>query len=72
MLQCKKLQSYIEEFQWSKKLRKTESFSFNLNIRVPLESVNLFLHVFLCLKGADLVRILKKSFYCAFSKSRIF
>ena len=23
---------------------------FNLNIRVPLESVNLFLHVFLCLK----------------------
>ena len=49
-LQCKKVQSYIEKFHWSKKLRKTENFSFNRNIRVPLESVNLFLHVFLCLK----------------------
>ena len=38
-----------EMFHWSKKLWKTEKFSFNLNIRVPLESVNLFLHVFLCL-----------------------
>ena len=49
-MQCKKVQSSIEKFHWSKKLRKTENFSFNLNIRVPLESVNLFLHVFLCLK----------------------
>ena len=48
-LQCRKVQSSIEKFHWSKKLRKTENFSFNLNIRVPLESVNLFLHVFLCL-----------------------
>ena len=49
-LQCKKVQSSIEKFHWSKKLRKTENFSFNLNIRVPLKSVNLFLHVFSCLK----------------------
>ena len=49
-LQCKKIQSSIEKFHWSKKLRKTGNFSFNLNIRVPLESGNLFLHVFLCLK----------------------
>ena len=49
-LQCKKVQSSIEKFHWSIKLRKTEIFSFNLNIRVPLESINLFLHVFLCLK----------------------
>ena len=49
-LQCKKVQSSIEKFHCPKKLRKTEIFSFNLNIRVPLESVNLFLHVFLCLK----------------------
>ena len=44
---CKKVQSSIEKFHWSKKLRKTEFFFFNLNLRVPLESVNLFLHVFL-------------------------
>ena len=49
-LQCKKVQSSIEKFHWSKKLRKTENFSFNLNIRVPRESVNLFLHIFLCLE----------------------
>ena len=49
-LQFKKVQSFIEKFHWSKKLRKTENFSFNLNVRVPLESVNLFLHVFFCLK----------------------
>ena len=49
-LQCKIVQSVIEKFHWSKKLRKNENFSFNLNIRVPLESVNLFLHVFLHLK----------------------
>ena len=49
-LQCKEVQSSIEKFHWSKKLRKTENFSFNLNIRVPLKSVNLFLHVFLYLK----------------------
>ena len=49
-LQCNKVQYSIEMFHSSKKLRKTENFSFNLNIRVPLESVNLFLHVFLCLK----------------------
>ena len=49
-LQCAKVQSSIEKFHWSKKLRKTEKFSFILNIRVPFESVNLFLHVFLCLK----------------------
>ena len=49
-LQCKKVQSSIENFHWSKKLRKIENFSFKLKIRVPLESVNLFLHVFLCLK----------------------
>ena len=49
-LQCKKVQSSIEKFYWLKKLRKIENFSFNLNIKVPFESVNLFLHVFLCLK----------------------
>ena len=49
-LQYKKVQSFIEKFHGSKKLRKTENFSFNLNIRVSLESVNLFLHVCLCLK----------------------
>ena len=47
-LKCKKVQSSIEKFHWSKKLRKTENFSFNLNIKVLLESVNLYLHVFLC------------------------
>ena len=30
---------------------KTENFSFNLNIRVLLESVNLFLHVFCVLRS---------------------
>ena len=45
-LQYKKVQSSIEKFHWSKKWRKTENFSFNLNIRLQLESVNLFLHVF--------------------------
>ena len=35
-LQCKKVQSSIEKFHWSKKLRKTENLSFNLIIRVPL------------------------------------
>ena len=47
-LQCKKVQFSIEKFHWSKKLQKTEQFSFNLNIRIALDSVNLFLH-FLCL-----------------------
>ena len=46
--QCKKVQYSLEKSHWSKKLRKTRNFSFNLNIRVPLESVNLFLHVFCC------------------------
>ena len=41
-LQC----FFYRKVSWSKKLRKIENFSFNLNIRVPLESVNLFLHVF--------------------------
>ena len=49
-----KVYNYIRDrtewFHWSTKFRKTENFSFNLNIRVPFESVNLFLHVFLCLK----------------------
>ena len=45
-LKCKKVQSSIEKFHWSKKLRKTEIFSFNLNIRVLLGSVTLFLHFF--------------------------
>ena len=49
-LQCKKVQSSIEKFHRSKNLRKTENFSFNPNIKVPLESVELFMHVFLCLK----------------------
>ena len=49
-LQCKKVQSSIEKFHWPQKLGKTENFSLNLNIRVPLESVYLFLHVFLWLK----------------------
>ena len=41
----------MEKFHWSKTLRKTEKFCFNLNIRVLLESVILVvLHVFLCLK----------------------
>ena len=39
-LQCKKVQSSIQKFHWSKKLRKTENFSSNLNIRVPFKSVN--------------------------------
>ena len=47
-LQCKKVQFSIEKFHWSKKWQKPEIFSFNLNIRVPFESVNLFLHVFFC------------------------
>ena len=33
----------MENFHWSKKLRKTENFSYNLKIGVPLESINLFL-----------------------------
>ena len=45
-LQCKKVQSSIEKFHWSKKLRKIDNFSFNLTLSVPLESVNLFPHVF--------------------------
>ena len=52
-LQCKKIQSSIEKFHWSKKLQKTEIFSFNLkNLKKKskVESVNLFPHVFLCLK----------------------
>ena len=49
-LQYKKVQSPIEKFHWSKKLRKTKKNSFNLNIRVQLESVKLFSHVFLGLK----------------------
>ena len=42
--------SSIEQFRWSNKQRKAEKFSSNLNIRLPLENVNLFLDVFLCLK----------------------
>ena len=49
-LQCKKVQSFIEKCLWLKKLRKTENFSFNLNTRVPLETINVCLRVFLCLK----------------------
>ena len=49
-LQCKKVQSSIDKFHLSTKVRKTEHFIFHLNIRVALESVKLFLHVFLCLK----------------------
>ena len=49
-LQCKKVQSSIEKFHCPKKLRRSEKFSFQLNPRVPLKSLNLFLHVFLCLK----------------------
>ena len=48
-LQCKEVQYSIEKFHWLKKWRKTENFSFNLNTRELLESVNLFLQVFLCL-----------------------
>ena len=33
-LQCKEVQSSIEKFHWSRKLRKTGNFSFNLNILV--------------------------------------
>ena len=39
------------DIQWSSKLRKTEIFSFNLNIGVPFDSVNLFLHVFFVSQG---------------------
>ena len=38
-LQSKKVQSSVENIHLSKKLRKTENFSLNLNIRVLLESV---------------------------------
>ena len=31
-LQSKKVQYFIEKIYWSKRLRKTENFSFNLNI----------------------------------------
>ena len=48
-LRCKIVQSSIEKFNGLKKLRKTKKI-LNLNVRVPLESVNFFLHVFLCLK----------------------
>ena len=41
-LQFQKVQSSIEKFHWSKKLGKTK--------KIPFDSVNLFLHVFLCLK----------------------
>ena len=50
-LQCKKVQYCVEKFHWSKKLGKTENLSFNLNIRVPLENVNLFPHVFCVLRS---------------------
>ena len=50
-MQCKKVQSSIDKFHWSNKLRKNNNLSFNLNIRVTLESVNLFLHVILYLKA---------------------
>ena len=45
-LQCKKVQSSIVKLHWSEKWRKTEIFVFKVNIRVPLLSVNLFLHGF--------------------------
>ena len=44
-LLCKEVQSSIEKFHWSKKLRNTANLCFNLRIRVSLESFNLFLHV---------------------------
>ena len=52
LLRCnvRKVQSCIQKFHWSKKLRKTENFSLNRNIRVPLGSQNLFPQVFLCLE----------------------
>ena len=62
-LQCMKLQSSIEKFHWSKKLRKTENFSFNLNIRVPLKSFNLFMHVFLCLKVISTIHKVAHNFH---------
>ena len=37
-LQCKKVQFSVDKFYWSKKLQKTEIFSFNLNIRVHGEN----------------------------------
>ena len=40
----------MKKLQLLKKLQKTETFSCNLNVRLFLESVKLFLHVFLCLK----------------------
>ena len=52
--QRKKIQFSIEKFHWSKKLRKTENFSFTLNIKVPLESVNLFLNNITILKKNQL------------------
>ena len=41
-LQCKKVQSSIEKFHGSKKLRKTENLSLYLNTTVPLESISHF------------------------------
>ena len=45
-----KTQSSIEKFYLSNGLPKTQNFSFNPNIKVPLESVDLFLHIFPCVK----------------------
>ena len=44
------VQPSIEKFYWSKALQKTRKFPFNLNIKVPLGGVNLFLYVLPCLK----------------------
>ena len=49
-LQCKNVQFSIEKFLCLKESQKTQKFAFNLNIKVPLERVNLFLHVFSGLK----------------------
>ena len=62
-LQCNKVQSSIEKFHWSKQLRKTENFTFNLNIRVLLENVNLFLHVFCVLRDNISVNFSENRFF---------
>ena len=44
-------QSSEEKFYWSNRLEKTQNFSFNLNIKVPFESLNLFLHFYRVLRS---------------------